>query len=196
MSLEQKRNAERLPLDSPIEATASGVAVRIVELSAIGCRIEHREKISLNSTTRLRFTWKARPVDLTAKVARQQLLPGMVFSSGLQFAKSLDAAPEVMRSIVKTLTAEELPAEVADVTTGPFEAVTDLPESFVECSLVGGLWHKRSVASIKHPLEGFTTIATDDDELDMLCKTYEYADPDTRRLIRISLELAATQKTD
>jgi hypothetical protein len=132
MSLEQKRNAERLPLDSPIDGTASGVPVRIVELSAIGCRIEHREKISLNSTTRLRFTWKARPVDLSAKVARQQLMPGMVFSSGLQFAKSLEAAPQVMREIVQTLTAQELPADVADVTTGPFEAVTDLPDAFVE----------------------------------------------------------------
>jgi len=196
MSLEQKRNAERLPLDTPIEGTASGVAVRIVELSAIGCRIEHREKISLNSTTRLRFTWKARPVDLTAKVARQQLMPGMVFSSGLQFAKSLEAAPEVIRDIVQSLTVEDLPDHVADVTTGPFEAVTDLPDPFVECSFVGGLWHKRSVPSIKHPLEGFTTVAADEDELDMLCKTYEYADPDTRRLIRISLELAATQKSD
>ena len=93
MSFEQKRNAERLPLDAPIDATAGGVPVQVVELSAIGCRIVHREKLSLNSTTRLRFRWKSQPVELRGKVARQQLRPGMIYESGLQFAVSLDDVP-------------------------------------------------------------------------------------------------------
>jgi hypothetical protein len=192
---QQRRAAERLPLDAPIEATASGVPVRIVELSAIGCRIEHREKLSINSTTRLRFTWKARPVDLSAKIARQQLMPGMVYSSGLQFAKSLDAAPEVVREIVTTITAEVLPPEVVDVTS-PEDEIVDAGENFMECSFVNGKWQKRIVTRVKQPLEGFITMPGEESELDLLCRTYEYADPETRRLIRISLELAATKKRD
>ena len=67
------------------------------------------------------------------------------------------------------------------------------PREYVECILEDGMWSKRTVTALLQPAEGFITAPADEDELNMLCKTYEYADPDTRRLIRISLELAATK---
>lgn len=212
MSFDQKRNAERLPLESPIEGTASGSPVKIVDLSAIGCKIEHKEKFSLNTIVTLKFVWQDYPVDLKAKVVRMQLRPGMTYESGLQFAKTLEEAPDVIRAIIASLAAKDLPQEVKEV-TGPVDDLDDLDLSqvvdfedidmsvrqkpkFVECSLENGKWARRMVAAAVQPTEGFITLPAEDNELDMLCKSYEYADPETRRLIRISLELTATQKKD
>ncbi len=240
MSFDQKRNAERLPLDSPIDATAGGLAVKIVEMSAIGCRIEHREKLAINSSIALKFTWKDFPVELKAKVMRMQLRAGMVYESGLKFADSLSQAPDIMRAIIASLAAEDLPADIPPEIAPPIEPPEGLvgaaaaaiaeaeaaesaeaaardaddfevPETiefediditsrskpkYVECSLVDGRWQRRPVAVVHQPEEGFITLPADEGELNLLCKTYEYADPDTRRLIRISLELTATQKKD
>ena len=214
MSFEQKRAAERLPLDSPIDASAGGYPVKIVEMSAIGCKIEHRDKLSLNSTITVKFKWEDFPVQLPAKVMRQQLRPGMTYESGLKFADSLELAPDIMRAIVATLVKKELPPEIAIpqpvieeelIYSAAADEFEDLPVppptapamQYIECRLDDdGMWHRRPVSAAIQPDEGFITIPADDGELDELCKTYGYADPDTRRLIRISLELAATQKKD
>ena len=252
MSFEQKRSAERLPLDAPLEATASGMAVKIIELSAIGCKIEHREKLSIGSSTALRFRWRGEEIDLRARVARTQLRSayprGMIYESGLQFADLLENAPEVIRRILASFAEPELPPPVAQAAQLPpavqvaqtapiaamvqpaappfiremefdeeIEASQEIDESeeiepapepieepppeepelrYVECSLEEGVWRRRLVATTLQPPDGFITVPADDKELDLLCKTYEVADPDTRRLIRISLELHATKKRD
>ena len=69
------------------------------------------------------------------------------------------------------------------------------PVSYVECTLSGGKWMKRRVSDPKQPREGFTMIDPEDDaELDEFCKTYEVADPETRRMIRVSFEVGIAQR--
>ena len=203
MSFEQKRAAERLPLDSPIHAIVGGHQAKIVEMSAIGCKVEHKEKLSLNSTVTVKFVWQNFPVELDGKVMRMQLRPGMTYESGLKFADSLEEAPDVMRGIVATLAKKDLPPEI-ELDYSAVDEFEDIPVTqrqakpkmqYVECRLdSSGMWHQRLVNAAVQPDEGFITLPGSDGEIDELCKTYGYADPDTRRLIRISLELAATQK--
>ena len=69
------------------------------------------------------------------------------------------------------------------------------PVSYVECTLTGGKWTKRRVSDPKQPREGFTMIDPEDDaELDEFCKTYQVADPETRRMIRVSFEVGIAQR--
>jgi hypothetical protein len=69
------------------------------------------------------------------------------------------------------------------------------PVSYVECTLSGRKWTKRRVSDPKQPREGFTMIDPEDDaELDEFCKTYEVADPETRRMIRVSFEVGIAQR--
>jgi hypothetical protein len=69
------------------------------------------------------------------------------------------------------------------------------PVSYVECTLTGGKWTKRRVNDPKQPREGFTMIDPEDDaDLDEFCKTYQVADPETRRMIRVSFEVAIAQR--
>jgi len=66
---------------------------------------------------------------------------------------------------------------------------------YVECTLNGGKWTKRRVSDPKQPREGFTMIDPEDDaDLDEFCKTYEVADPETRRMIRVSFEVGIAQR--
>jgi hypothetical protein len=258
MSFEQKRNAERLPLETPLDATASGLPAKIMEISAIGCRIEHKEKLSIGGSVLLRFKWRNENVEIRAKLARTQLRSaypqGMYYESGLKFADSLEEAPEEIRRVVATLAdplfppeieaapepepesvAEPAPSEVEGALHEEEQEVEEPPTSdlppptseehvpdedleefdyvvpdefedidsdtlkrrpkYVECALDPmGQWHRRPIILPIQPAEGFITYPQSESELEMLCRTYAYADPDTRRLIRISLELEATRK--
>ena len=284
MSFEQKRNAERLPLDEPIDGVASGTAVKIVEMSAIGCRIEHKDKLSIGGSTSLRFTWRGQTIELRGKIARTQLKSaypqGMYFETGLKFADSVEAAPPELRNLLASIVEPQIPPEVEKkVSTAEVPAIPEPPPTpgedtlrrirlkteresklsldafapveppppddfsmddapdtgyvnpfvsqkeavalamapaepaieeiemseevapepepepevdYIECRLVNGTWARSVVHTLMQPDEGFITLPADDQELQMLCKTY--ADPETRRLIRISLELAAARR--
>ena len=244
MSFEQKRNAERLPLEKPLEGTASGTPVKIVEISAIGCKIEHKEKLPIGGSATLRFLWRKQNIEVRGKVARTQLRSaypeGMYYETGLKFADSLEEAPDEICRVVAELADPLFPPEIEtapEETSGsplheeaekpptsnlqpptPESHVADedleefdyeVPDEFedidtdtlkrrpkyVECALDPmGQWHRRPVILPIQPAEGFVTYPQSDSELDMLCRTYAYADPETRRLIRISLELEATRK--
>jgi hypothetical protein len=62
---------------------------------------------------------------------------------------------------------------------------------YVECSWVEEQWVTKRTREPKQPLQGFTMLAPDsDEEIDEFCKTFEVADPETQRMIRVSFELA------
>jgi hypothetical protein len=62
---------------------------------------------------------------------------------------------------------------------------------YVECAWVEEQWVKRRTREPKQPRQGFTMLAPDsDEEIDDFCRTFEVADPETQRMIRVSFELA------
>jgi hypothetical protein len=69
------------------------------------------------------------------------------------------------------------------------------PVSYVECTLHSGKWTTRRVTDPRQPREGFTMIDPGSDaEVSEFCKTYEVADPETRRMIRVSFEVSIAQR--
>ena len=62
---------------------------------------------------------------------------------------------------------------------------------YVECAWEEEGWVKTRTDDPKQPLVGFTMLAPDsDEEIDDYCRTFEMADPETQRMIRLSFELA------
>lgn len=105
------------------------------------------------------------------------------------------AAPVVMDDEVEEISAsaeirdDEKPEEIDEL--GLAEEINETPTDFIECMLVGGKWIKRHVHDPRQPREGFTMLAPEDEsDLDQYCRSYEVADPDTRRMIRVSFDLA------
>jgi hypothetical protein len=66
---------------------------------------------------------------------------------------------------------------------------------YVECAWVEEQWVKRRTREPKQPRQGFTMLAPDsDEEIDDFCRTFEVADPETQRMIRLSFELAIAKE--
>lgn len=105
------------------------------------------------------------------------------------------AAPVVVDDEVEEISAsaeiseDAKPEEIEEL--GSAEEINETPTDFIECMLVGGKWIKRHVRDPRQPREGFTMLAPEDEsDIDQYCRSYEVADPDTRRMIRVSFDLA------
>jgi len=97
---DQQRNAERIPLKEPIEGTIESAEARITELSLIGAKIEHFNRLSMNSNATVQFRWRNQNIKLKGKIARTEMRsirgkPG--YMSGVTFANSLEEAPKELR---------------------------------------------------------------------------------------------------
>jgi len=310
---EEQRAAQRIDLPEPVPARIGDVEAKIVDLSLIGGRIEHAERLSMGASMTLQFKWRGEDIRQKAKIARTEMrsVDGkMMYSTGIQFAASVDEAPEPMRkimaSIVKTSVAAKPAAEVpiffeiapffrdeepavekpparpapkaapapppppapkpqpapmivpapapaiamgdgepmADIGGPDFEldfnpaatpthyeyhaepvvasqsfelegeqlltvediAIHDVAHThfeleveeakprFVRCAFEEGKWSYEQTSDPRQPRDGFTIVDPGDQrEIDQFCRTYEYADPETRRMIRVSCELMLTQ---
>jgi hypothetical protein len=96
------------------------------------------------------------------------------------------------------------PAKRQPISTEPAPFLPDIEEEeieeigeesevlpYVECAWVEEQWVKRRTREPKQPRQGFTMLAPDsDEEIDDFCRTFEVADPETQRMIRLSFELA------
>jgi hypothetical protein len=300
----EQRAAQRIDLPEPVPAKIGDVEAKIVEVSLVGCRAEHAERLAIGAIVPVYFQWRGEPVQLSGKVARTELRSAggrMMYSTGLQFATSVDTSPDairrIMASLVKTSVAERpatapvpvfferapffrdeeeeqkpapkpVPAaplprpsppppvivprpepvvavapmmdEAAEVDIGgpsfeldfnpaaspthpdlmdepviasrSFEldageftttfaeeakaesGVEEAAARYVRCTIEEGKWTVEQTREPKQPREGFTIADPGDQrEIDQFCKTYEVADPDTRRMIRVSCELMIAQ---
>ena len=243
---DQQRNAERIPLTEPISGSIEAADAHILELSLIGAKIEHFNRISMNSSATVQFAWKGKTIKLKGKVARTEMrsIGGKLgYVSGVTFANRLEEAPKELRWIMSTFVESIEPeAEIAaplppppppprpaaakPLATKPVAAMpaaapvrkapTPLPmpapflanddeieeldaaeevPPYVRCEyLQDGGWEKTPTDDAKQPLSGFTMLAPESDtELDDFCRTYEMADPETQRMIRLSFELGIAQ---
>jgi hypothetical protein len=112
VSDDQQRVAERIPLDSPIEVTLNDVEGRIIEISLIGCLVEHMGRINMGSTVTMQFRWLAETIKLKAKVTRTEMRPiagKPAYVSALQLAGSLIESPPPLRKLIAALIAKKHP---------------------------------------------------------------------------------------
>jgi hypothetical protein len=233
---DQQRNAERIPLPEPIEATIEAADAYVVELSLIGAKVEHFNRLSMNSSATVQFAWKGKTIRLKGKVARTEMRPirgKPGYMSGVTFASKLEEAPKELRWIMSTFVEQIEPeaeleppppppapkpaAPPAPPAPGPAKkAVTPLPmpapflpsddeveeidagaevPPYVRCVYrEDGGWETTRTDDAKQPISGFTMLAPDaDSEINEFCRTYEMADPETQRMIRLSFELGIAQ---
>src|SRR5579885_2695820 len=102
---DQQRNAERIPLTEPVDCTIEATDGKILELSLIGAKIEHFNRLSMNSAATVQFKWHNKAIKLRGKVARTEMRsirgkPGYV--SGVNFADVAEKAPQELRWVMST----------------------------------------------------------------------------------------------
>lgn len=205
---DERRQAERFPLPKKANATFGGFEARIVEISLIGCQIEHTDRIAPRSHLPLRFKWRGEQVRLEATVMRSEMrsIGGKpAYASGLSFCESADQSPPVVRQVVRWLAdaakaaahvEEAEPAAAAAPGSTPFlrvdqEEPEPLSALYLQCVLSGGRWERFFVEAPDQPPEGFTIVApSNDSEVEVLCRAYAAATAQKRLEMRAAFEHA------
>ncbi|HEX6640979.1 MAG TPA: hypothetical protein VF215_07685 [Thermoanaerobaculia bacterium] len=191
---DERRLYQRLTLVEPLDGWFGDFAIRLIDVSATGALIEFDEPIHDDARALLRFYWRGHAIELLAETART-----LERRAGLKFLEDNDALCRLIaESATELLLAFEANAQgdrAANVVGD--ETMTSSwrrPASgYVRWILNGGVWHSESAAHADQPPHGFTIAAGESDEqVALLCSTYESGDAEARRLTRMLAELSVS----
>jgi hypothetical protein len=209
MVANDRREYQRLRLAKPILALMDGQNALILDIGIAGAYIEHYGALPLGARFKLLFRWQRADVELLCEVRRARVVRtggdnmSVVSHSGVQFVEAIGDADARLNDMMATFVGRVLAAQRANASGKPEEgealslaqlggARRARTRGWVSFRLVDGTWHRTLAASAAQPLDGFTVAAyEDEEELASLCETYEAADAEGRRLIRLLAELSA-----
>ena len=198
---DDRRGAQRIPLPKSVPSTFGGFTVRMVELSLIGCQIEHEDRIVARSRLSLRFKWRGAIAKVDATIVRSEMraIGGKpMYYSGLEFCASVDESPAVIREIVGWLereNAKNAPPPAPEPVVEADEEAESLSADFLQCTFADGEWTRLYVNDPQQPSDGFTIAApSNESEVEVLCRAYESAGFDKRRAMRKSFEQRLMQR--
>lgn len=187
----EQRGAVRLPLSEPLPVTLGAAAATMIEISLIGCRVEHEARMQVGTMTSLDLPWRGYTTQLPVLIARSEF--GMRdgrghYTSGLQFCPTIFDSPEPVPSIIASAV-----QEVGALTPRPAHAGSGDP--YLECSFDGTSWTKMPARTPRQPREGFTLpMPESESDLDRFCDTYARASEDVRRQLRAAAEIAVVRE--
>ncbi|GEM_PF-1569136 len=217
----ERRQAPRSTLSELLQIKVGVQTARVVDLSTAGARVEHEEKLTVNSNADLEIKWGAFRSRFKARVARSEISGRkggtLIYQSGLQFhdldpeaagliAMILSGEPPEPPAVVEPEPAEPEPVEAIEMPAPPPAP----PKPVAPSPVFGGgslflqlddedtmpyimlryrdsRWSKHYTATPQQPEDGLTISREQASEIDMLQRTYETADPETRRMMRIAM---------
>ena len=209
MVANDRREFQRLRLAKPILALMDGQNSLILDIGIAGAYIEHYGSLPPGTRFKLLFRWQRADVELLCEVRRARVVRSggdnlsVVSHSGVQFIEAVGDADARLNDMMATFVGRVLAAQRANASgkAEEGEALSLAPlggarrartRGWVSFRFVDGTWRRALAASAAQPLDGFTVAAyEDEDELASLCESYEAADAEGRRLIRLLAELSA-----
>jgi hypothetical protein len=186
---EEKRGFQRLNLTRPLDGWFGDYPVQLTNVSAVGAAIEHEEEIPVGSRALLRFFWGGEEIEILAEIVRR---------TGVKFVEDSDAlrrqiaasATELLRAQEANLSGDREHNVVGDETLTAASQGVQIG-GYVTCTLTVTGWKRRKSMLPDQPRDGFTVAAREPEEqIDLLCRTYEAGDPEARRLTRLLAELS------
>lgn len=194
---DERRLYQRLTLVEPLDGWFGDFAVRLIDVSATGALIEYDEPIYDDARALLRFYWRGREVEVLAETART-----VEHRSGLKFLEEHDLLRQLIAESAKEmLLAFEANArgdrEANFVGDDTITSAGRRPATgYVRWMFNDGQWQSELAATAHQPAHGFTIAAGEPDEqVALLCHTYESGDAEARRLTRMLAELSVAGVT-
>ena len=198
MELHDERRAyQRLNLMRPLDGWFGDYAVRLLDVSASGALVDLEEPLEEHSRALLRFFWNGEEVEVTAEIARaDDKRLGLRFIDDSEQLRRLIAA-----SVTEILNAQQANAEgrreqnvVGDATLTSASERLGRVITFTTWLYSDGKWKHRPSLLPDQPADGFTIASNESEEqVAMLCRTYENGDEEARRLTRLLAELSVTK---
>ena len=190
----ERREFQRLRLESPVAGTFAGADVTIVEIGILGARLEHDAPLE-TQRGELSFVFGGSPVEMRCEVARTD---GSV--SGLRFLAAVGESGDHLRDMLAQLVVKAIERRHDSSATrlriravDGDKTVRGADAHFLSYQYENGAWKKRRVFLPEQPDRGFTVARGEDAaEIQRLCEVFEASDDEGRRLIRLFAELSVS----
>ncbi len=194
---EERREFQRLRLESPLPAKFGDASVSLLEIGVLGARIGHEQAPAERYAT---LTYHFGDVDIALKCeVVRTTAEGR--ESGLRFLAAVETSGDKLRDMLAALITHEfevrrnLPRNSLPANGGVDgdRTIRGKDAAFLSYRLEGNNWRKRRVFLPEQPNVGFTVARTEDsDEMQRLCRIYQASDEEGRRLIRLFAELSVS----
>jgi hypothetical protein len=202
---DDRREFQRLRLAKPILALLDGQNALILDIGVAGAFVEHYGTFRRGERFALLFRWKSEDVEFLCEVRRSDVVrssgDSVVSHTGARFVESIGKSEERLQDMMATFVGHVLAAQKANAGAaaagdsmlaqlgGARRART---KGYMLYRYANGKWFREATDSPEQPAFGFTVAAyEDEEELETLCRAWEIADDEGRRLIRLVAELSA-----
>jgi hypothetical protein len=191
----ERREYQRLHLTKTLDGWFGDFAIRLLDVSAAGALIETDDEIPVGARALLRFFWRDEEVEITAETAR-----GDDNRAGLKFVEESEVLLRLIAlSATEVLRAQQANAEgqrelnvVGEETLTAASAGIRAHTGYLAYTFEDNAWHRRGTSLADQPSNGFTVSANESQEqIDLLCRTYEAGDAESRRMTRLLAEISA-----
>jgi hypothetical protein len=200
---DERREFQRLRLETPLAGTFGAVPVTIVEAGVLGARLLHQDAIEPRAE--LQFWYEAREIRIKCDVVRTfeadaLRYPGGGLVSGLRFRAAIGDSGDHLRVMLAQLVSHAIESRHDSSATrirlravDGDRTVRGADSNFLSYRLESDGWRKRNVFLPEQPATGFTVARGEDaEEMQRLCDVYVASDEEGRRLIRLFAELSVS----
>ncbi len=185
---------QRLHLTKPLKGRFGNRSIKLIDVSAIGALIEDDEEIPVGLRKNLRFTWRKQKVMIKAETVRtEEGRAGLRFLEDSEQLRDIiaESATEMLRAQQANLEGDREQNVVGEETLTAASAGVLRGKGFIMYILEDRQWKKRRALLPDQPPNGFTVAAGEPEEqVALLCDTYERGNDEARRLTRLLAELS------
>ena len=198
-----------MKLAKPLMAMVDGQNALVLDIGVAGAFVEHHGEARPGDRFILTFRWHGEDVEFVCEVVHTDIVRkgtvgiSPVSHTGVRFSKAIGYSELRLQDMMATFVGRILAAQKAnasgttDGTDGEVilarlgEARRARTGGFATYRHVNGKWERKVSNSPHQPTDGFTVAAyEDEDELEELCRAYEGADAEGRRMIQLAAELS------
>ncbi|HVR37851.1 MAG TPA: hypothetical protein VMU84_02060 [Thermoanaerobaculia bacterium] len=202
----ERRRFGRIRLDETLSARYGEAPVRILEVSVLGFRIAHEQRLQIGASHALWLAWDERKIGLDCTVVRTHLWrlaksmgERSIYHSGLRITHSIGDSYDILRELVADRIIRAIEEQKANARgIPPLAAYMYQPgkgDLFRRCEFIDGRWRKSETTHSEQPRNGFTiSVDVDPQHVQILCDTWEQTTPAGRKLTQLLAELSISKK--
>lgn len=191
---QERREYQRLALTSPLAGRFLKMKIRLLDVSATGALIESETEIATGRRGTLTFTWRKHKVKIKAEAVRTVSdQAGLKFTEDSTHLRELiaESATEVLRAQEANMEGDRMRNIISGDETLTSASAGLRAAGYVTWTLQPEGWKRRKSLLPDQPENGFTLAASEaEDQVALLCKTYENGNEEQRRLTRLLAELS------
>jgi hypothetical protein len=208
-----RREFQRLKLSKPILGTLGSSNALVLDIGMAGAFVEHYGTAAPGDRHVLTFRWQGEEVSFDCEVVRSSVVKrpagdGMsqLSQSGLRFREAIGDSAEKLQDLIASFVGRILAAQKANAAgeTGRSAGETILAtigqarrsrsHGYVSYRFKDKRWWRIPSETAVQPNDGFTVgLHEDEEEIETLCRAYEAADDEGKRLIRMVAELSTSR---